>query len=495
MFEVSFKNVPMEGEKNAFDYDKKVCFTSPSGKEYLQGCFLKNDGVYASRVYADEEGTWDYKLLDDSMQFTDSHGEFICERTSNDLHGKVRLCGERNKKFRYEDGTPYNMLGFECDWLFHIDDGAKDIVKADTLMKDIADNRFNMIIVNLWANHHDWNYAGGKGSTYDFSDPVQIPFMRNKDASIDYEHLDLEYFDRVDKIFDRAKELGLVIHLMVYVWNKNVPWPQLLSEEDNRFFTYVVSRYAAYPNLIWDVSKEALNHATVEQIASKCETIRREDPFNTLLTVHDGGFCTKRPDLVDINTLQCWDYGIYQITKKRFENDDTHALLNIEHGGYERGVYDVFYGSYDEPVKCIERNYEILFAGSYTNYYWQDTSWNIVIWDKNDLAPWVRPKYEYYKYLAGYMEHMNYQNAYPSEPGSPCSMCMDDGKYYYYLKLSGTKCVRVMKKKKTLPECVEAEWFNPLTNEYRTEMSTCPDSYKFFISPFGDDLAVLRLKY
>jgi len=32
------------------------------------------------------------------------------------------------------------------------------------------------------------------------------------------------------------------------------------SAEDNRYFDYVIKRYQAFPNIIWDVSKEALDY-------------------------------------------------------------------------------------------------------------------------------------------------------------------------------------------------------------------------------------------
>ena len=63
----------------------------------------------------------------------------------------------------------------------------------------------------------------------------------------------------------------IVSHLMIYVWNKNVNWPDMDTKADNMYYDYIVKRYQAFPNIIWDVSKEALyyNRATKEYISER----------------------------------------------------------------------------------------------------------------------------------------------------------------------------------------------------------------------------------
>jgi len=47
----------------------------------------------------------------------------------------------------------------------------------------------------------------------------------------------------------------------------------------------------AYPNLIWDISKEALGygHTDVNYITSRIEHLRELDQFEHLVTAHDYG--------------------------------------------------------------------------------------------------------------------------------------------------------------------------------------------------------------
>lgn len=464
-----------------------VTFTSPSYQTYTVGTFAKADGKIYARCYIDELGEWRYQ--------TDSEEVLIrCVTASPKLHGKIQTGGKNNRKLIYQDGTPYYMLGYECDWLFHIDDKTKTIPKTSILLNDIAQNKFNMIICNLWVNDTKWKYSGGRHTSYDCSNPIETPFKRNNDGTLNYDELNLEFFDKIDMIFDIAKDLEITIHLMLYVWNKLVAWPKLFSDQDNAMFKHVISRYAAYPNLIWDISKEALNAATEESIMAKCATVRALDPFKTLLTVHDDTFCRNNPETINLHSIQCWDYGIHDIMLNIYYTAAANPILNVEHGGYERGIYDVFMGSYDDPYICLERNYIIAFAGAYTTYYWENTAWNIVIWNRNDLLPAVQPKYHYYKNFYNYLRYMNYEKAYPVKAYSPCQMCMDDGKYYYYLKLRGTRCVTMNNKNLYIEEQV-LEWYNPLTDEFMHTDTEGFRGYHPMQCPFGQEFSILRIKH
>ena len=63
----------------------------------------------------------------------------------------------------------------------------------------------------------------------------------------------MEFFQHFDRVMAELDNKNVAAHLMIYVWNKKVNWPKSRSAEDNRYFDYVVKRYQAYPNLIWDI--------------------------------------------------------------------------------------------------------------------------------------------------------------------------------------------------------------------------------------------------
>jgi len=52
----------------------------------------------------------------------------------------------------------------------------------------------------------------------------------------------------------------VAVHVMIYVWNKLVSWPKTDPDANTLYFDYVVKRYQTFPNLIWDISKEATGY-------------------------------------------------------------------------------------------------------------------------------------------------------------------------------------------------------------------------------------------
>ena len=179
---------------------------------------------------------------------------------------------------------------------------------------------------------------------------------------------------------------------MLYVWNKMVNWPQPESEADNRYFDYIIKRYQAFPNVIWDVSKEALNNKRCTEAygLERIGRIRRLDAYHRLVSVHDYGFCVRNADAVDFISVQSWSSEIYNFMHNLHTSFPQKPVLNIEHGGYELSPYVVFPGDFIDPEICLRRNYQIQFAGVYSTYYWQGTSWNAIIHNPLEQAENVR---------------------------------------------------------------------------------------------------------
>ncbi len=475
-------------------FDKNICCSikKPNGTEFTIKAFYNGENNYISRVYTDEIGMYSYNITEENK--TLESGEINCEKsTENYLHGKLVKSSD-NKKAVYADGTAYNMLGFEVDWLFLLDDEEKDFPKARVLIDTINKYKFNMTVVSLYARNVTWAQGiGGYNTQYDFSDPKQGPFLFNGDET-DFSMLDVEFFKRVDKIMEHMLEKEIVCHLMIYVWNKFVTWPKLFSQEDNRFYSYVIDRYQAYPNLIWDVSKEALSYGTVtsDDIYNKCKYVKENDVYGTLTTVHDSGFCSKHSDVIDIHSTQNWEFSLQQGMLDIINQGKNNIICNVEHGGYEKGIFDGFHGAYDDPIVCLERNYICMFLGLYTVYYWQNTSWNIVVWDMESLSERNRPKLHYYKYMAEYMERIKFDKLRVCEDFKMRKFVLEDDEFYYIMKPTGMKYITFWKL--NAPIGSEIEWFRPLENEYVTTILTEFDRTYGVPSPWDNEIAVAKIK-
>ena len=207
--------------------------------------------------------------------------------------------------FAYADGTPYFLLAFECDWLFALDDD-----QAQTLLDQVAAHGFNHVVMNVFAYDVVWPKDATVKPEHNFSKPDVYPFGGSNDDP-DFSTLNVAYFQHLDRVIGWLEARGIVAHLMIYVWNKRVNWPKMYSEADNRYFDYVIARYQAFSDLVWDISKEALTYGRcdMEYVHERIRRTRRLDAYKRLLTVHDYAYCAQHPHNVDFISIQTWCFG------------------------------------------------------------------------------------------------------------------------------------------------------------------------------------------
>ena len=88
-------------------------------------------------------------------------------------------------------------------------------------------------------------------------------------------------------------EHGVVAHIMFKVYNKKVNWPAKGSPEDDLYFTHVLARYQAYPNLLWDFSEgieQRDRHWRTE--SERIKMIHAKDAYHHPVSTHtDTSYC------------------------------------------------------------------------------------------------------------------------------------------------------------------------------------------------------------
>jgi hypothetical protein len=180
--------------------------------------------------------------------------------------------------------------------------------------------------------------------------------------------------------------------------------------------------------------------------------------------------------------------------------------MNIEHGGYEEGPYLSFTGNYITPEICLIRNYECVFAGVYSCYYWQNSSWNVVVYDPMNPKHKIKPRFDYYKHLQELFTRYDFNTLSPVKPKlttnsrietdnlSSSSYPLTDGKgLYMYLVPAVNYQVNVV-----LPEPasgqIEETWFNPFTGQYTEAATNKWSVWAPYQSPWKNTYSVLILK-
>lgn len=247
-------------------------------------------------------------------------------------------------------------------------------------------------------------------------------------------------------------------------------WPAADSEADNRYFDYIIKRYQAYPNIIWDVSKEALNNkrCSEEYGVERIQRIRRLDAYQRLVSVHDYGFCSRNTEHVDFISIQSWTGTIYRDMLEIREKFPHLPIFNIEHGGYEESPYTVFPGSYVDAEHCLRRNYLIQFAGAYSTYYWQGAAWNAVIHNPFEQPEdFIKPKFEWYGHLIDFFEKYPFHEYVPDFERNQSGYCLSNEKdtMLFYVPKENYQLSLYYNHPVGRPDGT-AQWFNTLTGEY-----------------------------
>lgn len=429
---------------------------------------------------------------------------FVTKNEKATRHGGIVLNKQNPQRLFYEDGKHYFNLAFECDWLFALDYGQEGIPKTRHLLALLNQYGFNQVVMNVYSYDVKWQKDPllAKHPEHEYGGREDIfPFL-GSNSKPDYSSLNVEFFKHFDRVISEMHDKEIACHLMIYVWNKLVAWPDMDSEADNLYFDYVVKRYQAFPNMIWDVSKEALHHkrATKQYISERIERIRKLDSFDRLVSVHDYGFCRNHADQVDFISMQNWKQTLYQHMLEAQAEFPRKPIFNIEHGGYEDSPYVVFPGAYTNAEACLRRNYLCLFAGGYTTYYWQGASWNVLIHNPFEQSEeFAKPRFDYFKHMRELFESVNFENCRPitrfNSSGYNLTNLKDGIVMMYVPKENQSVGTNNLVTTKFEHKFATQQWFNTLTGEYSKEEKYNPNMNFWDPRPFkGEADAVLIVR-
>lgn len=455
------------GEKSPLTIEFKAEVTCGREKLTVPG-FWDGGKKFVIRFAPPSEGTWTYLTQSSLPELNGIRGTVETGPPPSGQRGPVRLNQDDLRRFVYADGSGYFPLAFEIDWLFALDaEDADDIPKTRQLIDYVGCHGFNQVVMNVYAYDVRWPRDPKLPEHYDYGKPDVFPYAGNN-SDPDFSTLNIEYFQRFDRVIKELDAQGIVAHLMIYVWNKLVSWPESDSAADNLYFDYVIKRYQAFPNLIWDISKEATGygHNDMDYILRRIERLRDLDGHGRLVTVHDYGYCNKYPESVDFISVQNWQSETWHVMRDIRKAHPEKAIFNIEHGGYEKGPYHVFAGNYYRPDVNLERAYHIVFAGAYPTHYWQDTSWNVVIHNIEELPVHDQPKLSYYKHLSEFAQKYNLNELEPDKGKANSGFCLSNKKDLFIYLVPKENDIIIPRPPRAGYNKIGITWFDPFSGSY-----------------------------
>ena len=286
--------------------DFKVTFKGPNGIVLTLPGFYTGNQVWKVRFStATGRGTFTYSTSStQDPSLNGLTGTVPAAPPNPTSHGAIRVDPALPHHYLYADGTRYFQMGYELDWLGLLDFGDPNIAKAKTLIDMVAANGFTEVLMQAYA--YDTAWKPGMTSAYDFGPPTQFPWA-GTNAAADNTRMNETFWQSYDRVIAYLFEKGITAHIFfkyvrTYGANMLVSWPAHNSPEEDMYFRFLIARYAAYPNVIWDMMKESYHETDQVYLANRLAFIRANDPYQHLRTIHDsdGGQGQFSPNYYDV---------------------------------------------------------------------------------------------------------------------------------------------------------------------------------------------------
>ena len=254
---------------NPFDTPCEVTFTPPSGSSgsVTVDAFYDGDNSWHARCYVTETGNWSWRSTSSIDAGLDNKaGAFSA--VDSELRGKLKRHPENAKALATDNGKWFLNIGDTPYLLFHEDhDKWKEFIRDD----------WNLGISLVRAQ-----MIGGGGDR----------FFENAD----HNKLNTSNFQTDDSrlIWMLDHYPGMYIEFIVFggcntgYMGDETWWHGLTGEQRNRILKYVVARYAAFPEIIWEIVNDykysSLHPNNVAMANEAGGYFKDNDPWHHLIT-------------------------------------------------------------------------------------------------------------------------------------------------------------------------------------------------------------------
>jgi Protein of unknown function (DUF4038)/Domain of unknown function (DUF5060) len=432
-------------------------FTGPAGQTLKVPGFFAGAAGWMVRFAPTAVGAWSYTTSSSIAALSGKSGRVQCVANSNPrVHGKVIVDPAHPHYFKYEDGSPYLMMGFEADWLALMDFGDAGIPKAKSLVDMYASRGFNQVLMNLFA--YDTSWRSGHTAANDFGPPADYPWS-GSNGSPDQTQMNPSFFLNYDRAMQYLLDRGVVAHIFLKVYNKSVNWPAKASKSDDLYFRHVLARYQAYPNVLWDFSKESNYETDIAYKSGRIKMIHDLDAYHHPVSTHtDAAYYANAAanGLLDFRTDQNQDAFYSTIISHR--NADQWPVINSEYD-YEIGNDGgKTYSHANDKLTVLKNACEVAMAGGHLVYYYTYHAWDVVHWTE------IPGGLAYQANLYAVLSSTNWSSLDPSDnlidnagTGRHC-LATPGSEYLVYLAGSGTANLNV--KQVAAGTTLKGKWVN-----------------------------------
>jgi hypothetical protein len=306
-------------------------------------CDSLDGGTFCIRFMPVRPGDYTYSVEYVQGGFSSGHrGTFTARRGNR--RGLVRVDKEHPWHFVWEGtGEHYFWNGTTTYWLMGWDD--EQIRKNIDRLAALKVNRMRVAINGRVKNGRAWYENVFPTEKFAFLlDPWVAAQPENVERpGNDVTRFNVPYWRKIERMLSHAREKDMVISVIFYVDGARPgvdPFgkSRMGNEDEQRYYRYAVARFAAFSNVLWDVTNEYhlfRNEAWTDKMGA---LIKSCDPYDHLTSVHGhGDFPFRRSAWADFAMYQQWDEsgGYDFILRRRNDQLGTGRIIpqvNEEYG-------------------------------------------------------------------------------------------------------------------------------------------------------------------
>ena len=376
-------NVRGPDAKNPFvDAAVRGWFTTDAGKKvHVDGfCDSPDGSVFRIRFMPTEPGSYRYSVTYRQGSYERIYkGEFTARDSGR--RGLVRVDEDYPWHFIWEGtGEHYFWNGTTTYWLMGWDD--ETIRSSLDRLSRLKINRLRVAINGRVKNGRAWyeNVFPTDKFTFLLNPWVARQLGSVEKPGFDVTRFNIGYWRKIERMLRSARQKDMVVSIIFYVDGRRPgvdPFKERMGGEDEqRYYRYGVARFAAFSNVMWDVTNEYRlfrNDAWAEKMGA---FIDRCDPYDHLTSVHGhGDFRFQRSPWADFAMYQRWDEagGYKFMLANRSKQTETGRIMpqvNEEYG-YE-DHYPTWGGNRKAPARRAD-NRRRLAWGMYMAGCYQTT--------------------------------------------------------------------------------------------------------------------------
>ncbi len=480
-------------------------FTGPGNVVIAVPGFFSDNNTWTVRFSATREGTWIYETISSDAQLDGKTGSLTCvANTDANARGFLQIDPSSPYHFVWENGARHFKLGYEIDWLGQMtqDGTAANQAAVDQLLDMLVANGFTDVLLSSYTDITPSSWKGQSspltGGPYDFGPTDQMPWLGTK-SSPQFKTVNPGYWRNFDYAVDALFKRGLIAHMYLKAQsNKYVSGGMVSggSAEEQAYIRYVVARYQAYPNVVFDYQKEA-NAVSQSAHLAALDIIESADGYSARLrTAHDAD------KIVDkTSALPRYDFRTDQFHGSDNYGEVLNQRDNLKPGGWPVYIAESNYqkpnsgtGNFSNgssPESMIDKALEFVMAGGYYAYYYELHAWDLVKYDE------VPDSLSTFGHLARFMATTKWYQLTPDDSiiggGSEGKHALANaGKEYIVLAGRNLGTVALSVSGVATSASLSGRWVNLKTGE-ASPVSNVGNSNASFNKPWSNVPAMLHL--